>query len=227
MRDIVEKRDDMFIPRREFYLRAFSRLTPHKKVNCMVSVDELYEEAIKDAPYRSHEFLIDKTLEEIYKMEAQEQDGLKDYNYSTEGQRFEHIKDELIKDTYEKIVLYKDIDHPTIKHLSNGFHRIFMAKHLGMKELRCEVWYGKFELKNSLSFEDFTAYVREFKEIYLGMYRKTIEEGHQEELKEFPNLETFNGFFQFCELMCEKDKKDNTITILSTREKEKNNICDK
>lgn len=205
----------MFISRREFYTRAYGRLKPIKKEKCLISIDELYEEAIKDAVYRCHNFLLTKSWSEIYDMEVQEQDGLKEFNYKTEGERFEHIKNELVDDTYETIRLYKDIDHPTIKHISNGFHRIFMAKKLGITHLRCEVWYGKWELKESISFEQFTAHLRHFKRFYYDMFREAKKDD-PEKIKKYPQLDTFDGLIEFCELMTKKDKKKNTITILGT-----------
>lgn len=208
-------RDDMFISREEFYTRCAFRLKPIKKEKGLLKVEELYNEAVKDAPYRNHTFLLNYSWEEIYNMEAQEQDGLKEYNYKTEGERFEHIKKELIEDTYETIRIYRDIDHPTIMHLSNGFHRIFMAKKLGIKQLRVETWYGKWKITKHIDFEDFTGYIKQFNMIYGDMFRKAKKED-PEKLKDYPDLDTIDGIIEFCEKMTAKDKKNKTLTIIGT-----------
>ena len=210
--------DDMgIISREEFYLRAGFRLTPQKKVQGTTSVEELMQEIKYDAKHRSHSFLFNRTWEEICLMESQEQDGLKEFNYKTEGERFAHIEKELKEDTYETIRIYRDIDHPTIMHLSNGFHRIYMANKLGIKELRTETWFGKWEIENNITFEVFLGYLRNFKDIYIEMFSKSMKDANKEEknkLLQFPDITTIDGAMKFCEMMIKKDELNRTITIL-------------
>ena len=100
-----------------------------------------------------------KSYHEICKMKAQEQDGLKDFNYQTERERLNHVAKELIAGTHKRVTIYKDELHPTIIHISNGFHRIYMWKRLSdqgelPKKMKCNVWYGYWVITNSIEIRD-------------------------------------------------------------------------
>lgn len=139
----------MIISRKEFYERENFRMfqiTEEKEE--LMSVDMLYKEAVADAPFRNHEFLFDKKTD--FKITKLQEDhvGIKKKfpNIKTEGERIEKITDEINKDTYQSIPVFRDCDHPSVIYINDGFHRIYCAHLLGMKVIRVKSKYGKFAL---------------------------------------------------------------------------------
>lgn len=146
----------MIIGRAEFHqrmgLREFDTI---EKKDELMSVDRLYKEIVADAPFRNHNFMFDKK-KDWRNLELQEEDGIKRAfpEITTERERYEKIKEEIQKDTYESIPVLRDVDYPDVIYVDNGFHRIFIAMELGLKVMRVSAKYGKFALTKSITFND-------------------------------------------------------------------------
>lgn len=146
----------MIISRAEFHqrmgLREFETIEERDE---LMSVDRLYKEIVADAPFRNHTFMFDET-KDWRDLELQEEDGIKRAfpEITTERERYDKIKEEILKDTYESIPVLKDIDYQDVIYVDNGFHRIFIAMELGMKVIRVKTKYGKFALSKSINFND-------------------------------------------------------------------------
>jgi hypothetical protein len=89
-------------------------------------------------------------------LELQEEDGIKKLfpEITTEKERYEKIKEEILNDTYESVPVLKDIDYPDVLYVDNGFHRVCIASELGLKVIRVKAKYGKFLLHKNISFND-------------------------------------------------------------------------
>lgn len=146
----------MIISREEFHqrmgLREFDTIEERDE---LMSVDRLYKEIVADAPFRNHTFMFDET-KDWRDLELQEEDGIKRAfpEITTERERYDKIKEEILKDTYESIPVLKDVDYQDVIYVDNGFHRIFIAMELGMKVIRVKAKYGKFALSKSITFND-------------------------------------------------------------------------
>ncbi len=120
-----------------------------------MSVKVLYEEIMKDAPFRSHTFMFDETID-WKSLELQEEDGIikKFPEIKTEGERYEKIKEEILNGTYEPVPISRDIDYPEVFYVDNGFHRIVIAKELNLETIKVKAKYGKFKLDKNISLKD-------------------------------------------------------------------------
>ena len=146
----------MIISRAEFHqrmgLREFDTIEEKDE---LMSIERLYKEIVADAPFRNHTFMFDES-KDWRDLELQEEDGIKRAfpEIITERERYDKIKEEILKDTYESIPVLRDVDYPDVIYVNNGFHRIFIANELGLKVIRVRAKYGKFVLDKSIRFND-------------------------------------------------------------------------
>jgi hypothetical protein len=146
----------MIISRAEFHqregLREFDIIEERDE---LMSIERLYKEIVADVPFRNHNFMFDES-QDWRDLELQEEDGIKKAfpEIITERERYEKIKEEILKDTYESVPVLKDADYPDVIYVDNGFHRIFIANELGLKVIRVKAKYGKFILHKSITFND-------------------------------------------------------------------------
>lgn len=158
----------MIISRSEFHqrmgLREFDTIEEKDE---LMSVERLYKEIVADAPFRNHNFMFDQS-KDWKDLELQEEDGIKRAfpEITTEKERYEKIKEEILKDTYESIPVLKDVDYPDVIYVDNGFHRIFIAMELGLKVIRVKAKYGKFTLQKSINFEDLTSLLEMLSQLF-------------------------------------------------------------
>lgn len=151
----------MIITREEFNTRWVNRDFDTKiVVDGLVNTEILYEEIQADAKYRSHEYMFDGS--NFSQLPLQEDTvGIKNTNpyIKTEFDRCLAITQEIRADTYEPVEVYQDINHPTIIYIGDGFHRIYIAHQLGIKQLRCKIKLGQFKLTNDLRLRDIIRHI--------------------------------------------------------------------
>ena len=178
----------MIISRKEFHRRHGISGFKEKsiKVEPML-VSDLMEEIKKDAKYRNHNFMFQEGID-FSKLEAQEQDGLKEFKFKKEDERFEHIRNEIEKGTYEPVPILMDVDHPSVFYVDNGFHRIFAADQLGRGYIKCKITRGKFILSNSISFGDLVKLLEMVSQLSKEKDINRITEDFKNAIKEKPEM---------------------------------------
>lgn len=179
----------MIISREEFHSRygmnGFKIIEEKEEV---MSVDLLFEELEKDAPFRNHEFMFG--VKDFNNLEIQEGDGIikKFPSLKTEGERIDKIEGELLNGTYESIPVLKDFEYPIFFYVENGFHRVFIAKKLGWKVIRVRVRYGKFILNRNINFGDLKNLLDMISELFQKKSIKQIKKILEDNINKKPEI---------------------------------------
>lgn len=145
---------DKLISREEFH-RRYAWFKKVQVLTGSMDTDILFDEIVADAPFRNHTYMFSSNHEDFKNMELQEPTvGIKNKfpDIKTEAERFAKIESELMSNTYEPIPVSMDIDDKNLFYIEDGFHRIFLAKKLGIKELNVELRLGKFMLSETITF---------------------------------------------------------------------------
>lgn len=176
----------MIIDRKEFH-RRYHGFKEKEILDRHFEVDVLYEEIIKDAPYRNHNFMFENNVD-FSTLPIQEQDGItKKYpKLKTEQERFDKIKEEMLLGNYEPIPLLIDLDYPDVIYVNNGFHRIFLAKQMGWASIKVKASYGKFILADSITFGDLKELLRMLETLFEGKSIPEIKELLESLIKKDP-----------------------------------------
>ena len=160
----------MIITTQEFHQRH-GQLSYDTKKEAIEELDvkTLIAEAKEEAPYRNHSYMF-KQNQDFSKLSAQEKDGIakKHPRIKTEQRRMDYIEEEMEKGTYEPVQILKHHKHHSFIFIANGFHRIFLAKKLKWKTVKCSVKYVDYKLSKTISLGELKTLLDMLEKLFAG-----------------------------------------------------------